>query len=90
MYLEHLRREQDSSILFVSACDKLANIRSILKDYRDIGDQVFKRFNVSKAETLAYYSELAQILDSRISTGLTRELALAVSELVRLAGVEVV
>src|SRR5262245_29826605 len=50
-YLQHLRQEQDASVLLVSACDKLANARSILKDYRAVGDEVFRRFNVGKDET---------------------------------------
>src|SRR5437879_1481505 len=54
-YLAHLQFEPDTSVLFVSACDKLANVRSILKDYRAIGSSVFERFNVGKTETLTYY-----------------------------------
>ena len=42
------------STLLVSASDKLHNARSIVRDLRVIGDQVWGRFSVSKQETLWY------------------------------------
>ncbi|PYR45667.1 MAG: phosphohydrolase [Acidobacteria bacterium] len=83
-YLAHLQFEPDTSVLFVSACDKLANVRSILKDYRAIGSSVFERFNVGKTETLTYYQDLAQTFVRRLKRDPADELQRAVSELTRL------
>ena len=56
-YLEHLRSVPDP-VRLVSACDKLHNIRSIVADYLQIGDEVFERFKASKERTLWYYEQL--------------------------------
>ena len=45
----------DASILLVAAADKLHNARSIVADLRRTGYAVFKRFSVSREETLTYY-----------------------------------
>ena len=59
-YLAHLRNaEQD--VLLISCADKLHNARSILRDYREIGDQVWDRFNGKKEGTIWYYQSLAEI-----------------------------
>jgi GTP pyrophosphokinase len=42
----------------VSAADKLHNARSILKDYREIGDAVWDRFHGGREGTLWYYTTL--------------------------------
>jgi (p)ppGpp synthase/HD superfamily hydrolase len=49
---------KDHSTLLVSASDKLHNARSIVRDLRGIGDQVWGRFGASKEETLWYYRSL--------------------------------
>ena len=84
-HLAHLWTEENKSVLLVSACDKLANVRSILKDHRVIGNEVFGRFNVGKTETLTYYQELAELFVSRLGRGPADELMRAVTELRQLA-----
>jgi (p)ppGpp synthase/HD superfamily hydrolase len=78
-HLEHLKAHADDAVLFVVACDKLANIRSILKDYYAHGDTAFDKFNVSKLETMDYYRQLVDVLtargESRVATELAREVA---------------
>lgn len=59
-YLAHLR-SADSSVLLVSAADKLHNMRSILGDYRVVGDAVWQRFKTGKEGTLWYYRSLLEI-----------------------------
>ena len=64
LYLTHLC-EADSSVLRVSAADKLHNLRCILSDWKRIGDELWKRFNSGKEDQLWYYSELARIFQRR-------------------------
>ncbi|MSP71330.1 MAG: HD domain-containing protein [Myxococcales bacterium] len=56
-YLAHLSENHDR-VLIVSASDKVYNARSILADFRTLGDRVYDRFTASKASTLWYYREL--------------------------------
>ena len=56
-YLESLATE-DHSILLVSACDKLHNARSIVRDLRVVGEALWERFSAPKDETLWYYRSL--------------------------------
>jgi (p)ppGpp synthase/HD superfamily hydrolase len=56
-YLHHLRREGSHSGR-VSLADKLCNARSILADYRRVGDELWSRFNAGKEDQLWYYREL--------------------------------
>lgn len=65
----------------VSLADKLHNARSILRDHRGVGDDVWDRFSVSKDETLWYYSELAKAYRSAGADGYM------VEELERVVGV---
>jgi GTP pyrophosphokinase len=58
-YIAKLPKEP-SSVLLVSASDKLHNASAILSDYREIGDRLWKRFDPSagKAGTIGYYRGL--------------------------------
>src|SRR5581483_7108340 len=56
-YIDRLKRE-DSDTRLVSAADKLNNIRSILSDYRALGESVWTRFNGGREGTLWYYRTL--------------------------------
>lgn len=70
-------------MLLVSAADKLANTRAILNDYLEIGDDVWTRFNGGRDGTLWYYRELSGIFSEKLDSPLSRELARAVAELLR-------
>lgn len=59
-YLEHLKHESQTVQLVVS-CDKLHNASSIVEDL-EAGEHVFKRFNATKPQTLAYYESLSRTL----------------------------
>lgn len=65
----------------VSLADKLHNARSILRDHRAVGDEVWNRFSASKGETLWYYSELVKAYRSAGAEGYM------VEELERVVGV---
>jgi (p)ppGpp synthase/HD superfamily hydrolase len=86
-YIAHLR-QASASVRLVSAADKLHNARSILADYRVLGDALWSRFNGGKAGTLWYYRALVETLRSIDSTPLVEELGRVVSEIERLARTE--
>ena len=56
-YIDSIKGKSSSS-RFVSAADKLHNARSILLDYRTIGDALWPRFATGKVDVLWYYRSL--------------------------------
>ncbi len=59
-YLHRVRHE-DAETRFVSAADKLYNVRAVLRDLRYDGtDAAFARFTAPKAKTLWYYRSLVR------------------------------
>ncbi len=85
-YLRHLKNA-DADTRLVSASDKLNNVRSILTDYRELGESVWSRFKGGRDGTLWYYRALRDEFLRRPENRITRELALAVRELEILAKV---
>jgi (p)ppGpp synthase/HD superfamily hydrolase len=84
-YIRRLKKESTDTRL-VSAADKLNNIRSIISDYRAIGESVWSRFNGGREGTLWYYRTLRDEFLRHKPNRITRELDLAVRELEMLAG----
>jgi GTP pyrophosphokinase len=84
-YLEHLRTA-DADTRLVSVADKLHNARSILTDYREIGEPVWKRFAGGRDGTLWYYRALLNEFRRKYTNRLVREFERAVPELEALAG----
>jgi (p)ppGpp synthase/HD superfamily hydrolase len=82
-YVAHVRESTPSARL-VSAADKLHNARAILRDYRAIGDEVFKRFKRSKYHVLWYYRSLAREFLFMDDNELNKELGRVSEELERL------
>jgi GTP pyrophosphokinase len=78
-YIAHLKKA-DADTRLVSAADKLTNVRSIVADYREVGECIWARFNGGRDGTLWYYRAL---LDEflRKPNRLMRELELSVREL---------
>ena len=58
-YVEHART-LDPASLRVSAADKVHNAYAILRDLRNVGDQVWNRFNASADDIVAYYQGLVR------------------------------
>jgi len=79
-YLEHLEEVGEPS-LRVSLADKLHNVRTIVIDYRALGEALWERFNAERDEVLAYYRTLAAIFSRRMPGALATELAVTVAEL---------
>lgn len=62
-YIAHLKTVPDN-VLMMSACDKLHNLRSILRDLNN-GEAVFERFSVPKDKTLWCCDTLMTIFEAR-------------------------
>ncbi|MDE2715675.1 MAG: HD domain-containing protein, partial [Chloroflexota bacterium] len=75
-----------ASVRLVCAADKLHNARSILGDYRAVGNEVWDRFRGSREDTLWYYREVTSALIRSGRTPLVDELERVVDEIERLAG----
>ena len=82
-YVAHLASASSSARL-VSAADKLHNARSILTDYRRLGEGVWTRFAGGKEGTLWYYRAVVQAFRAYEPTPLVDELERAVEEMERL------
>ena len=83
-YLAHLETASQS-VCLVSAADKLHNVRSMIRDYRQHGDEIWERFQGQRDGSLWYYETVADTLIRRYRTQLTRDLQDAVDELLRIA-----
>ncbi len=76
-YLDHLRKTASPSVFLVSMADKVHNLRSVLEDYRRIGDRLWERFTGKRDGTLWYYGELLKVYRNKAPArcaGLVEEL----------------
>ena len=83
-YIAHLAGAS-ASVRLVSAADKLHNARSILIDYRGLGEEIWQRFQGRKTGTLWYYRSVLDVLSQSGKTPLVAELDRVVRELEQLA-----
>jgi (p)ppGpp synthase/HD superfamily hydrolase len=79
-YLRELKHA-DAETRLVSASDKLHNVRTILADYRQDGESIWKRFTGKKEGTLWYYRALSDEYQRRGLNRNTRELEITVAQL---------
>ena len=84
-YLREVKHA-DAETRLVSASDKLHNVRTILADYRQDGEAIWKRFSGKREGTLWYYRALNDEYRRRSPNRSTRELEIAVAELERAVG----
>ena len=82
-YLRHLQ-EGGEDVRLVSVADKLHNVRSIVSDYRRLGEKVWERFTGRREGTLWYYRALLEIYLAGRRTPQVEELERTVMELERL------
>jgi (p)ppGpp synthase/HD superfamily hydrolase len=79
-------------VRLVVTADKLHNVRSILADYRQYGEELWPRFTGKKDGTLWYYATMTRLLmnclrpDETNLRNMTEELQRNVAELMGLAG----
>ena len=52
----------DRDVKLVCLADKLSNARAIVRDYSEIGEKLFERFNASKEDEIWYYQTLTTLL----------------------------
>ncbi|NJK68847.1 MAG: HD domain-containing protein [Microcoleus sp. CSU_2_2] len=83
-YIAHILTAS-GSVRLVSAADKLYNARSIVKDYRQLGDNVWERFKGKKDGTLWYYNSLVKAFRQAELTPIVEELTRTVLELDKLS-----
>jgi len=79
-YIRHLKNA-DADTQLVACADKLNNIRSILSDYRAIGEAVWSRFKGGREGTLWYYRTLRDGFLRRRMNRISRDFDLAVQDL---------
>lgn len=60
-YIEHARSLPPAS-LRVAAADKVHNAYAILRDLRNVGDEVWARFNAPADDVIAYYEGLVRAM----------------------------
>jgi GTP pyrophosphokinase len=84
-YIRHLH-SQPEAVRLVSTADKLHNARSIVRDYRIVGEKVWEMFRGGREGTLWYYRALVTVLGEGARTPLIDELERVVAEMERLAG----
>jgi (p)ppGpp synthase/HD superfamily hydrolase len=88
-YIAHLKTASEATVL-VSLADKLDNARAILRDYRDIGDELWTRFSEADPnEHLWYYESLLAVFKDRNASWLVDELERVLSELRNLVSASV-
>ncbi len=85
-YIAHIGRAS-RSVRLVAAADKLHNARSILKDYRNLGEKVWTRFSAPREDVLWYYREVTRALAAREASALVEELDRTVEEIASLTRV---
>jgi len=83
-YIAHIS-VASAPVRLVSAADKLHNARTVLEDYRIVGEALWKRFNGGKEGTLWYYRAAVDALRKTGATSLIEELDRVVSEIEYLA-----
>lgn len=83
-YIEHLKSAPEA-VLRVSAADKLNNLRAIVRDYREIGEALWDRFNPD-ADQLWYFGSVLTVFEERLQGPLTRELRHEYSTLLMVVG----
>jgi hypothetical protein len=81
-YLAHLPEVTDDAVLRVALADKVHNVRSIVRDYRQEGHRLWERFTQKTArQQLWYYAGLLAFFEDRRPGPLTEDLRRAVAEL---------
>ena len=83
-HMRHLERAP-RSVRLVVACDKLHNCRTLVLDYRIMGEELWSRFRGGREGTLWYYRAMADLLLAAEQSPLTEELQRSVTELELLA-----
>ena len=79
-YIRHIA-SASQSVCLVCAADKLHNARAILRDYRELGEGLWSRFNGGREGTLWYYRTLLIALRMRYKSAVLDDLEREIHEL---------
>ena len=72
--ITQLGDNKDKSLEIVILADKLSNLRSISRDYKEVGDKLWERFNVKdKSEHSWYYSGILKNINQLSDTSEYKE-----------------
>lgn len=84
----HIARMEEASpsVRLITLADKLHNARTVLAEYRLIGESLWQRFNGGREGTLWYYRSMIEVMRKFGISPLLAELDRVVSELESLAG----
>jgi (p)ppGpp synthase/HD superfamily hydrolase len=80
LYVAHVRSAPVSTKL-VSASDKLQNVRSLLRNYREEGDRLWHRYSSGKQGALWYYRALVNGFSGKRIAPLVQEIERVLTEL---------
>ena len=83
-YLAALPSKPAASLL-VSLADKTHNASAILGDYRELGDELWDRFNGGREGTIWYYRSLSEVFDKVMPGALAGQLSRTVLQFPRSA-----
>ena len=86
-YIAHLRLAP-ADLKLISTADKLHNARSIHRDFRVVGEEIWDRFTATREQTLWYYRAIVDALATDWSHAMLVELQEEVEALHRAAGAE--
>ncbi|HKL12202.1 MAG TPA: HD domain-containing protein [Halanaerobiales bacterium] len=78
--VDHLRNAE-RKIKYISCADKLSNIRSMIRDYDEIGDKLWSRFNRGYEKQNWYYTNLVDSLSDLEGLEMYEQFRLAVNYL---------
>ena len=81
-YLAALPSKPPASLL-VSLADKTHNASAILGDYRELGDELWDRFNGGREGTIWYYRSLSEVFDKVMPGALAGQLSRTVLQFAR-------
>jgi (p)ppGpp synthase/HD superfamily hydrolase len=73
-YLNHLRTQASKDALIVSAADKIHNLKSMLRDYEELGGELWDKLNSNSEQNLWFYGEMVKILKNKLDNGLEERL----------------
>jgi GTP pyrophosphokinase len=79
-YLSHLE-DAPIGVLRVSAADKLHNARSIVRDYLNVGEELWNRFSAPANDQIWYYRSLSDVFLRRLGGSLASDLSRTVADL---------
>lgn len=82
-YIAHVTGASPSTRL-VSACDKLHNARTMLVDYRAVGESLWSRFKGGREDTMWYHREMVRALRGAGGGPVVDELEMVLDDLQRL------